>query len=184
MGEWGSITHLLARIRDDESAARDILFERIYEELKAMATRRVAQERRLPIHEGGATDLVHDAFAKLSADDHENRRHLFFAYARAMQQELITKARREFAAKRRGDRKHVSIGEFQASTEAPLIKLLSVNEMMTKLESEFPRVAQVVRLKIFGGLRNAEIAEVMGLDERTVRRDWKLARDTLRDWAT
>jgi len=178
----GSITRL---IRDTESGvpgAEDRLFERVYEELRAMAAAAEAKERNQPA-EGSTEDLVHDAYRRMNGAALENRRHLFFAYARAMRQILVERARKRNALRRGGGRAHVSLktGVFE--------RALSVNddaadvaELVVKLRKEDERASDVVDLRFFGGLSMTQIAQVLGVSERTVDSDWAHAKQRLQEW--
>lgn len=188
--DQGSITAILHEMRDGAPDAEQRLFARVYDELKAMASARMRREGHPHAVEGLSTDLVNDAYVRLKDADFENRRHLFFAYARAMRQILIERARKSRSikrgggAERRGDR--VDAEELAVSNEAGSARVLdaiAVEEMMERLRGLAPREAEVVELKFFGGLGDADVADLLGIDARTVRRDWATAKERLAAWA-
>ncbi len=176
----GSVTRLLQELDAAEPSAQDRLFAMIYDELRAIARRRLALERDK--HDSG--DLVHDAYERLAGEAFENRRHLFFAYARAMRQILIERARRARAAKRGGGRPVVSLNEAADGSACPLKQLdaLDLDGLLDRLREAWPREADVVSLRCHGGLDDQVIGEVLGVDPRTVRRDWTSARERMRRW--
>lgn len=154
----------------------------VHGDLRAIAHR----ERML----GGAgptlstTALVNEAWirlreGKLPAD--VDRRLFFGIAARAMRQVLVDYARERRAAKRGGGRAHdsLSAADQVASADAPADELLALDDALSALERTNARAAEVVQLRYFGGLGDAEIGEVLGVEESTVRRDWLKARGWL-----
>jgi len=180
----GTITRLLAGVERGDPDAERLLFARVYEELKGIARHRLASDR--DVEDDGATALVHDAYVRLAGEEFENRRHLFFAYAQTMKRILVDRARKARASKRGGDLGrvpfHESLGSEAGDTHAAL-DALDIERLLGKLRETDARKAEVVELHFFGGLRHEDIAEVMGVDARTVRRDWRDARDKLAAWA-
>lgn len=179
-----SVTKLLGAVNRNEPGAEAVLFERVYHELRRMAHAQMNREQGAG--SGDATGLVHDAYARLSGEAFQNRRHLFFAYARAMRQILVERARRKrMPANPLGaepaDR--AAAAETEVSRESRL-DAVNVSPMLERLHAVAPREHEVVMLKFFGGLSEAAIAEVLGVDPRTVRRDWAKARERLLDWTS
>ena len=152
----------------------------VYQELRNLAAARMAREV------GGLTlqptALVHEAWMKLTLRDDRkwnNREHFFRSAALAMRRILVESARRK---RRRNellesDPPLDSKREFLAET--PADRLLRIDENLKKLEAQDPESARVVILKFFGGLTNREVAESLGVTERTVERHWAYARSTL-----
>lgn len=183
--DYGSITMMLAELRDGVEGAKDRLFARVYEELQAMAAARLRREGRdrARTDENAALDLVHDAHLRLTGEDFVNRRHLFHAYTRAMRQIRVEHARRRYAVllEERGSwpdgsgdgRRHVE------DEVARLIETIHVHELLDQLVAHSPREHEVVILRYFGDLSDEDIAEIIGVDARTVRRDWASARKRL-----
>ncbi len=185
--EPSSITRLLDDLRQEAAGAEDRLFDRVYDELREIAARRLAGER--PDSAGGsATELVHDAYERLAGDSFENRRHLFFAYTRVMRQVLVDRARRAGALKRGGGRATASLHDAAtadaSAAPSPALTADEVSELLEKLRAIAPREAEVVELRFFGGLGDDVIGEVLGISPRTVRQDWSRARQRLAAWAT
>jgi RNA polymerase sigma factor (TIGR02999 family) len=182
--EPGSITRLLDDVQAGVAGAEDRLFERVYGELKLMAAARIRHERPGEGVLGGATDLAHEAHVRLAKVEFENRRHLFFAYARAMRQILIDASRTRRTLKRGGGAGLVPFDEAQtaAGPASSAIDAEEVARLLDRLRSEEPRVAEVVQLRFFGGLRDEDIAELLEVDVRTVRRDWAAARQRFKNW--
>ena len=176
----GSITRLLRELDAGVPEAEERLFARVYDELRLMAQRDLAGERG----ERDSGELVHDAYERLAGEAFENRRHLFFAYARAMRQILVERARRARALKRGGGRPLVSLnGAVDGAVVQPEgIDALDLDGVLDRLRAASPREADVVVLRCHGGLRDAAIGEVLGVDPRTVRRDWKSACERMRGW--
>ncbi|MFG0275309.1 MAG: ECF-type sigma factor [Phycisphaerales bacterium] len=179
----GSITRLLQDVNTGAPGAGDRLFDRVYAELRAMARARLAHERR-DAADGGTTDMVHDAYDRLEGEALENRRHLFFVYARAMRQILVERARRNNALKRGGGRHRISLtlAEPVGATAPRQIDALTVDDLLERLRSTSGREAQVVELRFFGGLSDADIGAILGVSDRTVRNDWSSARERLASW--
>ncbi len=173
------ITRLLNDVDAGIPGARDRLFERVKDELRAMARGYTANEsdKRAP----GATSLVGEAYVRLANKAFVNRRHLFAAYARVMQELLVDSARKRRAAKRGGGQPEQSLPATHAlPSEKDSLDALEVTDLLAGLRQANPRAADVVELRFFGGLSEADIAEVLGVAPRTVRRDWLTAREWLR----
>lgn len=173
-----SLTELIQRVADGDLAARDELFSAAYSELRKLARSRLRDGGRNTILE--TTALVHESYlrfvtvGKLRIAD----RRAFFEYAsKIMRSVVIDTVRERQAARRGGDLTELTL-DTQASAELPSdeAEILHVHEALLALEQAEPRLAQVVEMRYFGGYSEAEIAEVLGVTERTVRRDWDKAR--------
>ena len=175
------ITMLLGAIGRGERDAADELLPIVYDELRQLA--QVRMQKIPPGQTLQATALVHEVYVRLlGGDDPEfaNRSHFFFAAARAMHQILVEQARRKFALKRGGDRKRVSADTFVvAATEIVPSDMLALDEALQQLEQEDERAYRLVMLRFFAGLTEKQAAEVLGVTDRTVRRDWLFARTKL-----
>lgn len=146
----------------------------IYEELRRLARRQIRAEARG--HTLNPTELVHEAYMKLlggAVPDAENRSHLLAMAARAMRQLLVDHARSRKAQKRGGGWRRTTLHDGLATREVAPEELLALDDAMDELD---PRQRQVVECRFFGGMEESEIAQAMGLSERTVRRDWVKAR--------
>ena len=174
--EQPALTRLLQDVSDGrvESGA---LLPLVYEQLRALAQRHMQGERAE--HTLQATALVHEAYLRLTGDEEiawENRAHFFGAAARAMQRILVEHARARGREKRQGDRQRQPLSVVDLAVEADLDQVLAVQAAVEKLERVDPRMAEIVRLRFYAGLGVEETARALDLSERTVRRDWTLAR--------
>ena len=155
----------------------DQLVPLVYDELRRMAHRQLQLEagpRTL-----NTTGLVHEAYLKLideSTVPIASRGYFFGAAARAMRQVLIDAARRRKAAKRGGGERPLSLDESQVGVDSYANELLALDEALDRLSREYPRSAQVVEHRFFGGLSVEQSASLLEVSARTVKRDWQLAR--------
>ena len=153
------------------------LFRDLYVELKQMARVRVASER--PGITLNATALVHEAWIRLekSAPEKWRDRSQFFASAaEAMRRILIEAARRRMAAKRGSGEVPVLLDGLDVPEMAENKQLMEIHEVLDELEAEDPTKAAIVKLRFFCGMENEEIAAILGVNEKTVRRHWALAK--------
>lgn len=149
----------------------------LYDELRALARAHLGRER--PDHSLQATALVHEAYLRLlgaSQPPWNDRRHFFRAAAEAMRRILIEHARARGRIKRGGNRVRVELRDAHLASEPDLDQLLALDDALRRLEEQDPRAADVVRLRYFAGLSVADTAKALDLSERTVKRDWALAR--------
>jgi len=173
----GDITQLLLELKQGEPRSADALFTRVYQELRRLARARLRKERAG--HTLGATALVHEAYLKLVNQDRvdwTNRAQFFAVASRAMRRILIDYARRTSAGKRGGGASLVTLSEDGAEREVPIIDLLTLHEALERLRVLNERQSRVVELRFFGGMQDADIAEVLNVSVPSVRRDWRLAR--------
>ncbi len=174
------VTLLLDAISRGEGRAAEELLPLVYDELRRLAAARMAREA-----EGQTlqpTALVHEAWLRLvSAGDRtwKNRAYFFAAAAEAMRRILIERARRKSRLRHGGGGQRLDIEELELADAAPDDKILLVDEALQELEKEHPERARVVVLKFFGGLTNKEVAEALGVGERTVDRHWVCAKTWL-----
>jgi RNA polymerase sigma factor (TIGR02999 family) len=155
----------------------DDLFNTLYRELKQIAGARMASERQG--HTLGATALVHEAWMRLEKsgpDEWRDRSQFFASAAEAMRRILIEAARRRLAAKRGGGEEMVPADEIDIPAPMPDEQLIDLHEALNILEKEDEMKAQIVKLRFFGGLKNTEIAALLGVNEKTVRRHWSVAK--------
>jgi RNA polymerase sigma factor (TIGR02999 family) len=173
------ITRVIETIKA-EGAPADELVGMVYEHLHAIAQNRMRGEREG--HTLQATALVNEACMKLLGDDGRSfadRRHFFGAAAEAMRRILIDHARMRGSAKRGGGNRRVPMSVVDLAEEADLESVLALDEALRALEREDETAAEVVRLRFFSGLSVGEVAETMGISERSVAREWAFARATL-----
>ncbi len=169
------VTVLLERARAGDRLALDAAYAAVYAELKRAAR---AQLRRM--HDRfQTTALVHEAYLKLAGSVQvtaTNRNHLLALSARAMRQVLVDDARARKADKRGGGKDALTLSTALASGEQAAIEVLALDELLASLHELDKRAAQIVELRYFGGYAETEIAEMLGISDRTLRRDWRKAR--------
>ena len=177
------ITLLLQATSRREDNAREELFRLVYEELRRMAVVRMAGESAGQTLQ--PTALVHEAWLQLVGDGNrtwQNRAHFFGAAAAAMRRILIDAARRKSTLKRGGGMARLDIADLDLAQATPDDHVLLINEALENLEKEEPERARIVVLKFFGGLTNQEVAETLGIGERSVERQWSAAKVRLFQW--
>ena len=163
-----------------EASDRDGLLTLVYDELRDIAGRHMAQEGRG--HTLQATSLVHEVFLRLADEKGstwKDRRHFFAAVIEAMRRILIEHARRARSQKRGGGVLRVTLGPDDAPIELDLDRAVAVHEALDLLRSEDERAADVARLRFLVGLSVEETAATLSLSERTVHREWAFARARL-----
>lgn len=159
----------------------DVLFVEVYDRLKAMASRELARSDGATLN---TTALVHELYMKVCAG-HElkfTEPAQFFSYAaQAMRHILVDRARLRLRIKRGGGVAPVELDANEAIADATAGHALELDEALKKLERDDPRAAQLVTLHYFAGLPLPRIAEILGVTERTLSRDWRFARAFLHD---
>jgi RNA polymerase sigma factor (TIGR02999 family) len=168
-----SITQLLERMHAGDGAARDALFAASYEELRRLARARLRDGGRNTVL--GTTSLVHECYLRFVASGElraEDRR-AFFAYASQVMRSVILNGVRERQAERRGgDLQQLTLStEIAANLVSDEETILKVHEALEVLEQVDGRLAQVAQMRYFGGYSEQEIAETLGVAERTIQRD-------------
>ncbi len=174
------ITELLLRLRAGGADARDELYAAVYDELRRVAHAQLRRER--PGHTLGTTGLVHETYLRLvdqTRVEWRDRSHFFGAAALAMRRILVDYARRNLAARRGAGAEHVALMPEDAVAAERGDDLLALHEALDRLAAFDPRLAQVVECRYFGGLTDDETAGVLGVNRRTVQRDWAKARGWL-----
>lgn len=149
----------------------------VYEELRALARRRMALESTE--HTLQTTALVHEAYVRLAGSGERrfgNRAHFFHAAAEAMRRILTEHARRKGRIKRGGGARRAPINVLDLATTPDSEQILALDEAIGRLEQEMPQAAAVVRLRFYAGLSVEEAAEALGISVRTVHREWTYAR--------
>lgn len=170
------VTSLLQRMRVGDSRAASDLMPLIYKELHVIAARHMRHERQN--HTLQSTVLVHEAFLQLAGTnkvDWQSRAHFFALASRAMRRVLVDHARGVNADKRPGAHQQVDLDSGLGASEN-IVDLLALNEALDRLATWDERQSQIVEMRFFAGLDFEEIAEVMGISERTAKRDWTMAR--------
>jgi RNA polymerase sigma factor (TIGR02999 family) len=179
----GDITRWLARWSAGEPAALERLLPQVYDELRRLAAHELRGHRHHDTLQ--PTALVHDVFVRLlgaHAVDIHDRKHLFTTAAKLMRQVLIDRARARQRDKRGGG--HWQRVDFIEAMALPIdadTQIPALDEALTALAALDPRMAQIVELRCFTGLEVIEVANLLGIDQRTVYRDWAMARAWLKE---
>jgi len=169
---------LISRVNRGEAGAQEELFAAAYGELHKLARSRLRHGGRSTVLD--TTALVHESYLRflsgnqLRAED----RHAFFAYASKVMRSVIVDSVRERRAERRGgDHERLTLStQLLEGLAGPEEDVLRVNEALDLLAQAEPRLAKVVEMRYFGGYTEAEVAEALGVNDRTVTRDWEKAR--------
>jgi RNA polymerase sigma-70 factor, ECF subfamily len=171
------VTEILRDWCGGDRDAAERLFPLVYDELKRQARFFLSRERK--DHTLQPTALVHEAYLRLidqTVLKAENRTHFFGIASRLMRQILVDHARRKNAEKRGGAAQRLSLNDIDVAPEEAAGDILVLHEALDRLESLDQRKAKVVEMRFFGGMNEDEIAEVLGISEKTVRRDWQFAK--------
>ena len=173
----GDVTQILSAIDSGDPKAVEQLLPLVYEELRRLAAHKMANER--PGQTLQATALVHEAYLRLVQESNhqwQNRSQFFAVAAETMRRILVDRARRRQSLKRGGnfERTEVDLVELPVAADDSLV--LRVHGALDELAVEDPVKAEVVKLKFFVGLSSEEVASVLGLNEKTVRRHWSFAK--------
>ena len=173
----GDVTQMLSLSAAGDPAAREALCALVYDELRRVATQKLARER--PGQTLQPTALVHEAWLRLGGDAQpawRNRAHFFAAASEAMRRILVDKARQRQRLRHGGGQERVEFDEVQLAAPETDETLLRISEALDALAREDPVEAEVVKLRFFVGLGNEEAAAVLGVSEKTVRRYWTHAK--------
>ena len=171
------LTRILHSIDQGDPSAAEKLLPLVYDELRRLAAAKISQEP--PSQTLQATALVHEAWLRLGGEDQpawQNRAHFLTAAAEAMRRILVESARRKLRLKRGGGAERVELHESAIEAPAEDERILQVNDALEVLSAEDPEKARIVKLRFFVGLSNEEIAALLGVNERTVRRHWEVAK--------
>jgi RNA polymerase sigma factor (TIGR02999 family) len=174
------VTLILEAVGRGEKQASEELLPLVYDELRRLATSRMARESAG--HTLQPTALVHEAWVRMVEDGSrtwQNRAHFFGAAAEAMRRILIERARRKARIKHGGGQHRVNVDDLDLADALPDEKILLLDEALERLKAEDSETARVVVLKFFGGLTNEEIVSITGTSDRTVRRQWNYAKTWL-----
>jgi RNA polymerase sigma factor (TIGR02999 family) len=172
------VTRILSAIEHGDPKASEDLLPLVYRELRRLAQQRLAREK--PGQTLQATALVHEAYLRLvggeAAQRWDNRGHFLSAAAEAMRRILVENARRKRAEKHGGRLERQDLDALDIEAPAPSEDLLALDEALTRLEAEEPLKAQLVKLRYFAGLSEADAASVLGISRATVQRHWRYAK--------
>ena len=175
------VTRLLSAIDQGDPRAAEQLLPLVYDELRRLAARRLAQEK--PGQTLDATALVHEAYVRL-VDTDEDRRwnsrgHFFAAAAEAMRRILVESARRKGRLKQGRERKRVDLDSGCLVSAAPSLDLVALDEALSRLAETEPAKAELVKLRFFAGLTMPEAAAALSISLATAERYWTFAKSWL-----
>lgn len=177
------VTQILSRIEAGEVAAADQLLPLVYDELRKLATLKLAQERSGQTLQ--ATALVHEAYLRLVGDSRDaiwkSSRHFFAAAAEAMRRILVENARRRQSLKRGGQCVRIELDDALAVTQESHHELIELDELIEKLSIADPQAAELVKLRFYAGLTGDQAAAALGISPRSGDLLWAFARSWLFD---
>jgi RNA polymerase sigma-70 factor, ECF subfamily len=176
-GETHDVTHLLVSWQEGDRHALDELIPLVYQELRRIAARARRRERAHDTLQ--TTALVHEAYLRLVDQRNvrwQNRAHFFAVAAQAMRRLLVDRARRRRAAKRGSDAEVVSLTDIPDWPAVARLDVLALDEALTRLTAFDPRQSRIVELLCYGGLTVGETAAILEVSERTVHREWAVAK--------
>jgi RNA polymerase sigma factor (TIGR02999 family) len=171
------VTRILTSIETGEPRAAEELLLLVYDELRQLAARRLANER--PGQTVQATELVHEAWLRLLGKDNpqwNGRRHFFGAAAEAIRRILIERARRKHSLRGGGEFQRVGFEELELSAPLNDEDLLALHEALDELAGLDPLAAELIKLRFFTGLTHGEAADLLGLSRSAADRTWTFAR--------
>ncbi len=172
----GEVTRLLKAMNAGDETAAEQLLPLVYKELHRIAEAYMRRER--PDHTLQPTALIHEAYLRLAGEDidWEDRGHFIGVAANVMRRVLVDYARQHNAERRAGGVQRVEMEDNLAISPQRLDEVLFLDMALKRLKEKSPRQAQVVELRYFGGLGVEQIATMLGVAPRSVKRDWSLAR--------
>ena len=182
MTDQVNFTHLLKDAQGGDDAALDALFPLVYDELRRFASVRMRSERS--DHTLQPTALVHEVYMRLidqHSVDWSSRAHFFAIASEMMRRILVTYAVAKKADKRGGQAVHIELEEAVSFAGHNQLDFVDLDRSLNELAEFAPRQARVVEMRFFGGLTNEQASEVLGVDVRTVKRDWRSAKAWLFD---
>lgn len=172
------VTRILDSVREGPPHAAETLLALVYDELRRLAAARMAREP--PGHTLQPTALVHEAWLRLAGSEGSpawnGRAHFFAAASEAMRRILVERARRRQRLKRGAGAEHVALDDDTLAAPVDDARILEVHEALQRLASDDPLKVEIVKLKFFIGLGNTEIAALLEVNEKTVRRHWEVAK--------
>lgn len=172
----GEVTALLEALRDDETTDLGALYQRVYGELRRLASRHRARWNGNETL--NTTAIIHEAYIKLVGhhDSFENRSHFLAVASRAMRQVLLSYAEAQNAQKRGGGLPDATLNEELLLTDEQAENLTTLHNALKRLEAVDERAARVVECRFFGGMTVEETAEALSVSPATITRSWRTAR--------
>ena len=172
-----NVTQFLCTMNAGDSKVAEELLPLVYDELRRLAPSKMARE--VPGQTLQPTTLVHEAWLRLSQNSRaqwQNREQFYAVAAETMRRILVDRARRRRAHKHGGDLERVDLDGAEIDLPVDDDLVLQVQDALERLAAEDPVKAQVVKLRFFVGLENAEVASLLGVSEKTVQRHWAFAK--------
>lgn len=182
MSEPANITKLLNQYQEGNKRALDELFPLVYDELRRLAKSRLQNERG--DHTLQPTALVHEAYLRLieqHSTNWQNRAHFFGLAAEMMRRILVNHAVKRNAEKRFGNQTKLALDDAISLIAAREIDLILLDDVLNKLAEFDAQQAKIIELRFFAGLKIEEVAEVLGVSESTIKREWRIAKAWLHD---
>src|SRR3984957_7171712 len=175
----GDVTQLLKAMHEGDPGAAGRLLPLVYSELHRLAQAYMRRER--PDHTLQATALINEAYLRLAGEDIDwnSRAHFIGLAAHVMRQVLVDYARQHNAERRAGGLHRVEMEDDLALSPERIVEVVAIDEALTRPAAQNPRQARVVELRYFGGLSVEQIAQILEIAPRSVKRDWSLARIAL-----
>jgi RNA polymerase sigma factor (TIGR02999 family) len=176
------LTRILAAAEQGGPQAAEQLLPLVYDELRALAAQKLAQEK--PGQTLDATALVHEAYLRVVAGQpgqaFNGRGHFFAAAALAMRRILVDQARRKKADRHGGQAQRVGLDAVDIAVPVPPDDLLDLDEALTRLADEDAQAARLIQLRYFAGMSIEDAAELVGVSRTTAYEHWAYARMRLR----
>jgi len=177
------VTRILSAIEQGDPRAAEQLLPLVYDELRKLAAQRMREEK--PGQTLQATALVHEAYLRLvdveKAQHWNSRGHFFAAAAEAMRRILVENARRKRSPRHGGEHERRELVEAEVAPPVASERLLALDDALTKLATQDPKVAELVKLRYFAGLTVPQAAEILGVSARTADHYWAYAKAWLRE---
>lgn len=177
-----NITQFLKDYQAGKREVLDELFPLVYDELRRLANSRLRNER--DDHTLQATALVHEAYLRLIEQhsvDWRNRAHFFGLAAEMMRRILVNHAVERRAEKRGGGEAKIALDDAVSFAQEKEIDLVLLDEALNRLAAFDEQQAKIVEMRFFGGLTVEEVAEVLGVSDSTVKREWRIAKAWLHE---
>lgn len=178
--EKHQVTQLLVQWSKGDQTALDDLMPIVYDELRRMARR--FMNRQNSGHTMQTTELIHEAYLKLSGNEEKswkNRAHFYGVAGSAMRHILVDYARSKSSQRRGGGKQRITLIDNQFVSDERSEEMIALDDALKKLAELDERKSRVVEMKFFAGLNFEEIAEVLQMSLVTIKRDWSFAKNWL-----